>query len=192
MKKILIIVAFLFILPTMAQKEKAILYFKNGKEIKGLASITGKDKIKFRPDLNSKRKTYDHNDISTIVIDENGILNEYNYLVIESSSKNSTNKIMLLHKYIDGKMRLYKRKYWSTIKTGSEIVNPSIKKTDYYIAKDSSVLAFPFGNTGRKKFIKIARNKFKDCPELVKKIENKIYTSSRIEDIVQFYNYHCK
>lgn len=65
--------------------------------------------------------------------------------------------------------------------------------TYFYVCRQSDAEAFritSFGNIS-KNFKKTASEYFKDCPELVKKIEDKTFKKDDIEEVVRFYNAHC-
>ena len=46
-------------------------------------------------------------------------------------------------------------------------------------------------NTKSRKILKKALNSFKDCPALIKKIENKDFKKKGILKIVKYYNANC-
>ena len=67
MKRVLIIISLLFFIPTIAQKQEAILYLKDGSKLKGLAKIED-HKIKFRLNKGKKKQWYDHQSVIKLKI----------------------------------------------------------------------------------------------------------------------------
>ncbi|KJD32067.1 hypothetical protein PK35_11545 [Tamlana nanhaiensis] len=81
---------------------------------------------------------------------------------------------------IDGKVKLFKR----TVYGQNKIYEESL------IAKEGEAV-IPFNYIELKSFKNRASEYFKDCPNLVSKLENKKYRRNDLEEIVTFYNSNC-
>ncbi|MDY7394176.1 hypothetical protein UMM65_02905 [Aureibaculum sp. 2210JD6-5] len=181
---------FLFVLPMTGQSNKgATLYFRNGTDIKGFAIITNKQKIKFRKELNSKNIVYTNKEIDSIRIKVNKWpgyeINTYHYKTFGKK-----NKPILLKPITYGKVTLYLHK---SLDRHSGVYN----NKNYYVSKENMDSVTHLGRIGPlklfdKNIINEAIEYFKDCPELVKKIQAREYKKRDIVEIVEYYNEHCE
>ncbi|MBJ2174549.1 hypothetical protein JBL43_09890 [Aureibaculum sp. A20] len=201
MKKILIIIAFLFVMPMAGQKNEAILYFKDGTELKGLAKVTSKKKIKFRTKKGAKKQLYNYLELDGVKI----TFNNWDRLVISTYYYKKTEqfKYSLLKEIIKGKLSIYHK---SGIQSGEDWSDMSTSENGYYVWKEGDEIAVLIENFEQtdnifsKKNKKAAIRYFNDCPELVKKIENNEFKgtvnplSQRIDlkRVVNFYNENCE
>ena len=66
--------------------------------------------------------------------------------------------------------------------------------SSYYVRKENETEVTHLGSTSwiSKNFKKAASNYFKDCPNLVEKLQNKEYKKKDIREIIDFYNEYCK
>ena len=66
-------------------------------------------------------------------------------------------------------------------------------KTTYFMSINSNDVAInlKIGNTYSKRFKKIAKKYFSDCPDLLSKIENKYFSRYDIRNVVEYYNNKC-
>ncbi|MBJ2174550.1 hypothetical protein JBL43_09895 [Aureibaculum sp. A20] len=195
MKEILIIIAFLFVMPLAAQKNVAKLYFNDGTEKTGLAKITYKNEIKFREENGGKKEIYNSDGIKCIEIFniyEKPRKKTYCY------KKINENNPILLRQVINGKLSLYvldTTTHGSMAGPNGSVFMTGNSSSSYYVCKGDDEIVTHLGDRGNlfsKNFIKAASEYFKDCPELVKKIEDKAYKKRDIEEVVNFYNKDCK
>ena len=200
MKKIVIITVFLFVLPMTAQKEKAILHFKDDSKITGLAKIISSGaRIKFRKDKQSKYKVYTPDNVESIEIYEKESFSTtvYSHYYFRKTKKNTLPRLLKLME--DGKANLYLdyNEYNKVFVIGSNGISPAVNSSisHYYVSRAGDEFVTRLGGQGslfKKNFKKGASEYFKDCPELVKKIENKEFKRRDIEEVVNFYNRECE
>ncbi len=194
MKKLIFILAFLVVLPLAAQKQEAILYFKDSTVLKGLAKITHGKSILFKKNKDDKKIEYTFEELRCVEIKEkkkSENFTTYCYKIIPE------NGYSLLKQIEVGKVNLYKFfDVYHSSKSGPNgsmtTKNSSISR--YYIAKENIEIVTHLGSNGLffdKKFKKAASNYFKDCPELVTKIQKKKYKKKHIEELVKYYNEKC-
>ncbi len=202
MKKASIIIALLFFLPMIAQKQKATLYFRDGTTQTGLAKLFDLSnfggKIKFRKDKNSNKIIYTSLEIDKISIRENDIYVIYQYKIVENKGT-----IVLLELIAKGKVTLYRDQTQGYYSSGTRMgggfnssgvgMGRSYSINNYYVSKDNKNVSH-LGSKGTlfsKNFKKSASEYFKDCSELVNKIQSKEFKKRNIVDIVEFYNENC-
>ncbi len=183
-----------FLTSSCAVKTKAILYFKDGREVSGLGKITSSNKVKFKA-FNSKTKTYNFSELSKVKVFKNGGTRDYVYVKM----KNSGHKV--LQQVIKGKVCLYqkvKEKYKSKLISGGKTPTSSPGHRyftyDYYVAKDESRGAVFLTSSSllSVNFVSKASLFFEDCPSLVRMIQEKKYTKKDLSTIVKYYNLNCK
>lgn len=221
MKKIILLILFfaitsfsnaqMGIIPYINKYKSATLYFRDGTIKEGLAKITVLDeKIKFKKNKKSKKSIYDYSKIDKIIILETKGFVTYQYKIIKK--KNVKKPQYPLLKILEkGSLSLYSIEQTGTITSpglsgydvnmnGKNVHVASTKgmstyfsSKSYYISKGNSTEVFSINNTNilGGKFIKSASKYFKDCPELVKKIESKEFRRNDIIGIVQYYNQNC-
>ncbi len=99
-----------------------------------------------------------------------------------------------------GKMMLYKvvtegtHHYGGGLPGQAPMMSTPYSISNYYVGKEDSKLVTRITSKGtlfEKNFKKAAMNYFKDCPALVKLIENKTYQKRDLEEIVKYYNEKC-
>jgi len=194
MKKIIFILAFLVVLPMVAQKQEAVLYFKDSTVLKGLAKITHTKGILFRTEKGAEKTEYTFEELKYIEIKEKKKSKEfttYSYRILPESG------YTLLKQIEVGKLNLYKFfDVFHSSKSGpnGSMTSKSSSISRYYIAKKNEETLTNLGITGLefgKRFKKNASKFFSDCPELVTKIQNKEYKKKHIEEVVKFYNENC-
>ena len=101
---------------------------------------------------------------------------EYQYKVSNGYYK----KIKLLQLYKKGKITLYRE-----LKGFADDTNRALYI--FYVGKNNNDIVTSLDV----KFKKTAINFFKDCPELVQKINNKKYLKKNVVEVIEFYNMNC-
>ena len=202
MNKLVLIIVFLVVMPIAAQKEKAILHFNDGTSLTGMAKIiTSGVRIKFRKDKKSKYKVYTSEEIESIEMYEKepGSFNTnitYAHYYFKKTKSYVLPRLMKLVEEGNVKLYLDYRAYLTSLSRGANNMGPAKSSiTSYYVSKDADDLVTHLGDRGNlfsKNFIKAASEYFEDCPELVKKIEDKEYKKRDIEEVVNYYNKDCK
>ena len=205
MKKILMIIAFLFVLPISGQRNKGILYFKDGTKKIGLAKITSKKKIIFRKEKGSKKELYTYEDLDSVKI----TVKNWDYFITTTYcyKKTELNKYSLLKEIINGKLSLYEK---IGINSGEDWTDMSTSDSGYYVWQKRDEIAVLLAsykhsdNLFSKKNKKAALRYFHDCPLLIKKIENNEFHTSIspfgnninnekiIKKLVNYYNENCE
>ncbi len=82
-------------------------------------------------------------------------------------------------------------KFHNTINVYGEINFP---RYSYYVGKGNGEAVdhlYTKGLPFAKKFKNSMKSYFKDCPELIEKVENKDFKSNAIREIIEFYNHNC-
>lgn len=195
-KAYIILTLFLLSLNSVAQKQKATLFFTNGTSIKGYAKIKGSDEIKFKITKNSDKKIYDYTTVSKITIRNNDDDVTYFYKTIKNKKKP-----ILLEVLEIGEITLY-RDLTQGYSAGMPIAGSagmtfgggSYTISSYYVERKNDNIIYHLGDKGNlfsKNFKKAAIEYFKDCTSLVKKIENKELKKKDVIEIVEFYNENC-
>lgn len=209
--KVPIVLLFLFVsLSVHAQKDKAILFFRNGEKLEGLARMREDGTVKFRKDKENEACIYTHNEIFGLQISQTGSFlsydevgtNTYYYKIIRTGNSVEFPKLLKLE--VEGKMSLYIVSHTATPMVSSGLngfgggmnmgVGPRSKVVRYYISRDTSdfVNYFISDSPGiGKSFKKAALKVFHDCPVIVEKIKKREYKREDIESMVREYNQKC-
>lgn len=193
-KDLVMILAFLVSIPAMAQKSKATLFFKDGRELKGLAKITASNKIKFRKEKGAEKQIFDGTSLSSVIIKELDGNIEYAYKKVGDKRG-----FQLLKVVTKGKLNLYAKTASGYMAgppmAGGMTMGHYYSISNYYVSKNTDINADFLTSTGilfGKSFKKSASEYFKDCSKLVEKIQNKEFKKRDIEKIVEFYNEECE
>ncbi len=182
--------------PIAAQKEKTTLIFKDGSVKTGLGKLTG-NRIKFRTNKKEKGVKYDFSLL------KEAKLSGKTYVSLGVKGKE---KPKVLERLLVGKVYLYRTVdlvYTSYVgnlggfrgRAGVGFVGGgqyyNIK--NFYVRKktENEVTHLGSNQLFTKNFKQAASNYFKDCPKLVKRIQNRALKKRDLKEIVQFYNNQC-
>ncbi len=181
-----------------AQKSKAVLTFKDGTVKTGLGKLSNNGKIKFRTNKGEKAVKYDFSLLDQVKI--SGKTYVYvNVIGIENPR--------VLERVLVGKVYLYQTQSQGYMPYGGAPGGGfggtggvgfsggySYNINNFYVRRTEEDRATHLGSNQlfSKNFKEAASNYFKDCPELVQKIQNKIFKKRDLRDIVQFYNTECE
>lgn len=200
-KQLLTSVFFLIcILSLHAQKNKAILTFKDGEILTGLGKLK-RDAVKFKSTKDAKSVKYKFNNLEEAKIYYSGEAVTYVYKRVKGFSSP-----IVVEQVVTGKVSLYKKVingYTSKVVGGfnkgfgnsgfglNRRHHYSIK--NYYVQRNNKEEMFNLGSNQlfSKNFKKAAADFFKDCPLLVSKIRKKEFRKKHILKIVEFYNQQC-
>ncbi len=189
MKNLLFVFAVLITVSSIAQNQKATLYFRDGGSVDGYATIMNSDEIKFRKGRDSQKTIYNSISIYKAVIRVNGVDTEYVY--VDIADKNTTR---LLEPIVKGTVTLYRdiSNGYSHQPLNGVMITQAYSINSYYVSRNGED-AIHLGNNQvfSKNFKKSASNYFKDCPRLVKKIKAKELKKKDIVEVVEIYNFLC-
>lgn len=197
---------------------KAIVYLKNGKVLKGQASIPmmsaginlKKERLKFRTSKKSKKIKYDPKEIDSAVftidykekndgqrVNKARIETYIPVFLNEKKTKQGFAEIL-----VDGELRLVGRTIM--VQSGGTWQNtgaPGSAPTYLpgYMGSHNQVMLFREGRKAQvfnqvslsKSFRKRAINYFSDCPSLQVKLDKKEYKKEDLQAIVRYYNSNC-
>lgn len=199
------------IIPFINKYKKATIYFRDSTKQEGLAKVTYFDnKIKFKKDKKSEKVIYDYMEIDKLTILERKEDVTYQYKIHKHKDFKKP-QYPLLEIVTIGKISLFSKEVTHTSSTpgfgsfslsggGTPSYSPSMggfssshSSTVYYLSRDNNDEIFYYmdKNILGGKFKKSAGKYFKDCPELVKKIQSKEFKRRHIVGIIEYYNKNC-
>jgi hypothetical protein len=184
---------------------KGELVLKSGDTLKGqiklpmisknLIAFNGKEKVKYRKNRKSKKTKYDETQVKKVIFRNSDTEVAYFEFIQTSEKKKGLFKIIS-----SGKATLYARSVSITNSTPMYMGGPNggtwnhwnysfSDFNEFYVLKEDEKLASPL-ITARisRSFKKRAIEYFSDCPNLVSKLEKKIYVKDDIKDVVDEYN----
>ena len=183
-----------------SQNGKAILILKDSTQINGIGEVSGFSSIvtvKYSNDT-LKYKTYRSKEIIGIDILENDYKRKFRYKYVDGNKfpeivevLSNDNLSLYLRLYDEGSIA-------KAIFNGA--VNPRANFTvlfpraSYYVGTNNNekikslyTCGLPFA----KSFKNSMKDFFKDCPELLEKVENKEFTNDNLLEVLNFYNTEC-
>ncbi|WP_299180412.1 hypothetical protein [uncultured Aquimarina sp.] len=167
-----------------------ILVFKDGSEIRGKVVVWDRSKVVFREANTSEKESYKYKSLKSIL--DFDTRKEYEGLFVLRQLK-GTDKTLRLKKAISGKVDcLYIPREISSAAFGSDAVTVT---SMYYLSKEedgNEVIKIRSG-LQFKKTKKLLIEYFKDCPDLISKIEEGYFDDNieALEPIVKYYNTKC-
>lgn len=170
-----------------AQKTKVELTFLDGTTKEGLGKFMSNDIIKFKIDKKSKSQNIHLSKLSKVITHETVNPTTHVYLKVTESIKERR-----LVELFTGKVSLYSKQEKGALPPG---MGGGIHDIDnYYVKKKNEEKATHLGSNllFTKNFKKAASEYFKDCPDLVTKIQNKEFTKRNLFKMVSFYNHNCQ
>lgn len=193
--------------------ERATLKLRNGKEITGEAKITNDEKIKFKK--GKEKEIYDYRSLDRCKINSNGDQVSYIYKIIAGKEP----RLLKIVREYPGGLNLFVIEYktnstsfnhpqTSTITTldgktaeistsvpSLNIKGPINQINEYYVNKGSGHEVIKIGSDhpifGKSHFKKTVNEFFKDCPEIIRKVNENEFRRSEMDSIVDFYNENC-
>ena len=171
------------------QFKRSVVYFKDGSEKNGFVKFTNNDRIKFKTDKKEKTVNLSHETVDKIITRIDGIKSTFQYRTIKGRKKPS-----LLEILGSGKVTLYRDSF--TTNTNNKNFSNSFntnKYTYYYVSKsdEKEITDLDYKKFSPKHFIKAAKLYFKDCPQLIDKLEKKELGRRDFVAIVDYYNEDC-
>lgn len=169
---------------THAQYNEGTAFFKDSTKLKGLIKIKGFGGIKYKTTKDADPITYDYNSVTGFEVDGD----TYRYIKHQEGFA-----ARLLKENLTGKIYLYSNEVYNP---GHSIPNGFGGAGGMMFGGGSSTIYFLLikdkitrvGAKLKKKHLEL----FKDCPSLIKKIENKDLKRRNVYDIVKYYNTNCE
>lgn len=182
--------------PILAQNNLATLEFKDGKQRKGLAKLIGGDQIKFKKAKGQKAEKFHFSELQKAVIYDSEEPSTYVYIETPKGRFNVVKELEI------GAVNLYvleEKGYAPPMQMGGANGHMNVTGGNFY---DLQNLYVKSGENGElthlgsnqlfsKNFKKAASDYFSNCPELVKKIQNRDFKKKHVKDIVHYYNTKC-
>lgn len=187
---VVLFILFIFNFHCYCQTQDAIIFFKDGDSIEGLALIKN-NKIKFQISHDSKAEFWDFESINKIKFVGFEMDKTYEYVKLDSFDEPK-----LIELVVRGKVSLYKKEktYYSLNYNGSSNVPTSSTKTDlefYYLKRGKDEIATCLNCGVFKSWAKNISAFLSDCDSLAKKIKDNEFSFLEIKEIVEFYNDIC-
>ncbi|MFA5297478.1 MAG: hypothetical protein WC389_04645 [Lutibacter sp.] len=197
-KIITLIICLLTTLTTLkAQNAKVVITLKNGDTIMGYGKIKS-DYLKYRINRNEKSVKIHFSKLERVKIYYTGETTNYVYLKVKNEEK-----YKVLEEVETGNVNLYKlsKQVYSPGYMGS---NGNIGSVGFSGGYSYNINSFYVKKNGETEAIHLASNElfsknfkeeaseyFKDCPQLVLKIQNKELKKRDLIEIIEFYNHQC-
>jgi len=165
-----------------------VVKFESGtKDMFGMKGIGGNRKVFFKENRDDKKKIkYKRDKVESFVVTNNsGELVKFTYV------KTSKNGALLVQVLTEGKVSLYLKKTLDQTMYDAHQTNMVFynEKNLYYVKKQNEdYVSNEFFDNAFKSFSKTASNYFSDCESLVQKIDDKVYRSDDLFEIIQVYN----
>ncbi|MFY0629283.1 MAG: hypothetical protein JXR05_02810 [Flavobacteriaceae bacterium] len=194
MKKIIILLCLLFSLNSFSQYVNAELHFLNGTVKTGLAEINiFNDKIKFKEHKKAKRISYNHKDISRLLLKRDTLVSEFRYKKAKGRRAPRLLELISEHENVSLYAEIVETRLYGGLITLLLKVPNKVTFT-YYIVKNKGKDAIYFGDTdltGHRRFKEITRKHLTDCPDLIEKIKKREYKVKHAPEVVKYYNEKC-
>jgi len=174
-----------------SQNKRVVLILKDGTRLKGLGKRLPEGKMKFRKNKKEKPYIVDLKEVNKIKIYKKSGVYFRAYKKIKGKSK---------YKYLElieeGRLTVYRKFKGNFQATGSngQFVGSGKNLNDYYVEKEGEEEVVPLVTSGffYVNFKKVALEYFKECKELIDKIEKEEFTKNDLGLIIDFYNYECE
>tara|TARA_R110001592_G_scaffold18723_3_gene77419 strand:+ start:1109 stop:1678 length:570 start_codon:yes stop_codon:yes gene_type:complete len=170
-------------------QENTTLYFRNGDSLKVKAYLnSGSPRITYRENEDAKRITVDYKKAEKAVQHYNEFDKTFVFKI-----KNGYTIPVLLERAYSGKAYLYKMDFTRNSSFAGGMTMSS-NHSEYYVCKYDADVVTTFNASGlfiENGFRKKSTEFFKDCPELVNKINDKIWKMKDITEIVHYYDTEC-
>jgi hypothetical protein len=185
-KPIVFALLFFAVSATAAQVTQTTLVFKDGRQVEGFGRLQGK-KVKFVSKQQKKSVLYHMKELKEAQIKsyDTGEIEIFEYIKIEKKRKPKVLPRIVKGVGVGG----------TSFTSGGNIVDTGYIIRNYYLKLEGASEAIFIGSDDKeqfdKKFAKRIREFFKDCPEVITKIERGILRKEEVKEIVEFYNSTC-
>mgnify|MGYP003667127838 CR=1 FL=1 len=194
MKRITLFLLLFFSMNSMAQYYvRAELHFLDGTKTFGLAHInTFNDKIKFKKNKGDKRISYNHEDVSRLILRRDTLKKEFRYKKTLGRRAPKLLELIIEDDNISLYAEIAEIRMYGLVGALLKVPNQFIYT--YYIVKDNGNKAIYFGDTEltvHKRFKEITKKHLKGCKEVLVKVKNKEYKVKHAQEVVRHYNKKC-
>ena len=198
--KIFISILFLFVTglilgqdrPELHKYENISIELKNGKSLEGIGKLNLIGELIFREDEGAEKRKLDVDKVESLTISNESASRNFEPKNIDGPDIILGNPL-LIEKIVSRKMNLYRREVTQNVSMGPGMGTMPRRASFFYLSHpDSPSAEYVKANTYSRKFRKKAAKRFKNCPGLVQKIQQKEFERYGIEQIVKFYNSKCK
>jgi len=193
--KVIVLLIWIALIPTHAQKQQATIYFNEGKVQEGFVKIKNTKQFKFRKNKKEKPILIDWDSIKKITLFKQGNGKSHFFRVKTGESHE------ILRLVYQGKVTLYEKSVngleilnsFGANQSGTAVHTAVRKYTWYYIQKEGGeMVSLAKDSKFGLNFSKLAADYFSDCNKVKTKIIEGVYTLNNIKGIVFEYNYKCK
>ncbi len=189
-----------------SQSKKATVFYKNGDSIQGFISRINYDDIKFSKEKKGKYKWLKSKGLDKLIIYSEDGIQERHYVEHKKKKNSKKSKTRLVTLVLKGKVNYYIEPYnfGSGFRNDGKSFGMSqnfyydegFNQVRLYVKRDNEKYVTLLSTSGQvvfsKNFKKTASGYFKDCLELVSKIESGYYKKANVTEMVEFYNKECK
>lgn len=196
MKHLIFIFILLISVNSIAQKLKAELVFKDGRTVIGLGEPAQKNLIRFRKEKKAKKEFFTFEQVDTLKVyyDFNPTIFVYQRI------KGKTYPKLLELANVGKNVIVYRDNTLGFITfsnggaTNRAGTGRTVNLTHSFVRKPNDDEATHLGSNDwmSKNFKKAASSFFSDCPQLIKKIENRELKKKNLMAIIDFYNNSCE
>lgn len=180
-----------------AQKDRAVLIFKDGTQLEGLADLKSSDKIRFRKEKRTEKQFYTFDEVDTLKVYED--FDPIVYVQVRVKDKEEPKVLELANQ---GKNLVYYRDILQGYMAPAMMpgggmpmtVGRFYSLTNSYVRRPGEDEATYLGSSSwlSKNFKKAASDYFADCPHLVSKIQNRELKKKHLKEIIAYYNTKCE
>lgn len=185
----------LVFLPVTAQEHKAILYFLDGTDISGYATLKfdkesfygmPQDKIVFRVSKDEEADTWDEESVSKVVFTDFEFPRTFEYVEIKTFN---VSEYYLLELLVSGEVNLYAdaMEAWKMKPAKEDEGTLPIPDEKYLrVKRKNETKLTAFGGSKRK-----IASYFYECPGIIERLNSNVFNVRTLMDIVEYYNDLC-
>lgn len=168
------------------------IIFRDGSSVTGFVKIDNFNRVKFKKDKKDKKEVYQPSAVYRVYFDgNNGEIKEF---IIEKGYSHYEIYDVISEGYLTLYSKTYTYNNMHMGPNGQMMGGGTSSSTSYYIKRkfeEEATFFLSFGSIPPKRFKKVVRDYFKDCPALVEKVNNKEFKKKHMDEIVAFYNQNC-
>ncbi len=167
---------------------QTILYFNDGKEIKGYGKRFGENAVKFKT-KDSKAHVFHISNLKKVVIYEYDTVNTY--LALKIRGKDG---YKVVKQVVEGPVSLYEYYTTVTVPGGVGMNTMSYTFLHYLIKREdgSHAIELPTSNNYSKEYKYIVYSYLNDCPSLMEKVSNNEFRKKDLSAVIRYYNEKCQ